>query len=141
MRLELNSGAGTLTLALAALPYVIEVLSQLSLQARFVATLPPETRATVPPHSRRPLVVFFGSLRFQLALWRFVRTDLPDDPVAVTALKHRMRASLISLPNAKSTTVASFNSRERPRASVNSACDPTPPTLRRDNDYAASVAV
>jgi hypothetical protein len=94
MRLELNNGAGALILALATLPYIIEVLSQLSLQARFVATLPADTRATLPPHPRRPFFVFLGSLRFQLALWRFVRKDLPADPVAVTALKHRMRASL-----------------------------------------------
>jgi hypothetical protein len=85
---------GTLTAALAFLPWVVEVAYQVRLQARFLEALPPETRATLPPHPRRPLLAFLGSTRFQLAVWRSFRRDVPGDPEPVLALKARMRASL-----------------------------------------------
>ena len=83
-----------LVIAVAVTPYVIEVLSQLKLQARFMAALPEETRAKLPPHPRSPWLVGAGSVRFYLALWRYLRRDLDDDPPVVVDLKRRIRASL-----------------------------------------------
>src|SRR3954470_8950627 len=85
---------GMLIIAVAVAPYAIEVLSQLKLQARFMAALPEETRARLPPHPRSPWLVGAGSIRFQLALWRYVRRDLPTDTPEVVTLKQRIRASL-----------------------------------------------
>jgi hypothetical protein len=85
---------GMLVIAVAVTPYVIEVLSQLKLQARFMAALPEETRAKLPPHPRSPWLVGAGSVRFYLALWRYLRRDLDSDPPAIVALKRRIRASL-----------------------------------------------
>jgi hypothetical protein len=85
---------GTLIVGAAFLPWAVEVLHQLRLQARFLAALPPLTRAALPRHPRRPWLAFLGSPRFQLALWRCFRRDLGDDPPGVLALKRRMRATL-----------------------------------------------
>jgi hypothetical protein len=85
---------GMLVIAVAIAPYVIEVLSQLKLQARFMAALPEEARAKLPPHPRSPWLVGAGSLRFQLALWRYVRRDLDADPPVIVELKREIRASL-----------------------------------------------
>lgn len=86
---------GTLVLAAAFLPYAAEVFWQVRLQARFVAALPAPVRDALPPHPRRPLLAAFSSARFQLALWRYARHDLPQDPPPVLALKHRVRTSLL----------------------------------------------
>ena len=83
-----------LVIAVAVTPYVIEVLSQLKLQARFMAALPEETRAKLPPHPRSPWLVGAGSVRFYLALWRYLRRDLASDPPVIVELKRRIRASL-----------------------------------------------
>lgn len=86
---------GFLVLAVAALPYVVEILGQLPLLTRVMSALPAEVRAELPPHPRRPRLAVFGSARFFLALFRYaLRTDTrdPDDAIA---LKRRMRASAI----------------------------------------------
>lgn len=85
---------GGLLLAVSFIPWVVEVCWQLRLQALFVAALPPEVRAALPRHPRRPWLAFLGSPRFQLAFWRYARRELPGDPDPVIALKRRMRASL-----------------------------------------------
>jgi hypothetical protein len=86
--------AGMLLLAVAFLPCATEVFHQLRLQARFLAALPRPDREALPRHPRRPSLAFLGSTRFQLALWRAFRRDLPGDLPAVAAIKRRMRASL-----------------------------------------------
>lgn len=86
--------AGTLILFVAFLPWVVEVVLQLRLQARFLAALSEAKRAALPPHPRRPWLAFLGSPRFAWAIWRAFRRDHPDDPDAVLALKRRMRSSL-----------------------------------------------
>jgi hypothetical protein len=85
---------GSLIVGLAFLPWAVEVLFQVKLQARFLAALPPATRAALPPHPRRPWLAFLSSARFHLALWRYARRDLPEDPDDVLALKRQVRASL-----------------------------------------------
>jgi hypothetical protein len=85
---------GTLILGVIFMPYVVEVLLQARLQARFLAVLPESTRARLPPHPRRPWLACIGSTRFFFALWRCIRRDLPDDPDPVLALKRKMRASV-----------------------------------------------
>ena len=85
---------GTLLVAAAALPYAVEILRQVPLQARFLAILPPETRRSLPPHPRHPWLAPFGSVRFFLALFRYVLRNTPDDPIEVAALKRKMRASI-----------------------------------------------
>jgi hypothetical protein len=85
---------GMLVVAVAVTPYVIEVLSQLKLQARFMAALPDEARAKLPPHPRSPWLVGAGSIRFYLALWRLVRRDVDGDAPLILELKRRIRASL-----------------------------------------------
>jgi len=78
----------------ALLPWAAEILYQVKLQARFLVALPPATRAALPAHPREPWLAFLGSWRFHLALWRYARRDLPEDPTDVTALKQKVRASL-----------------------------------------------
>lgn len=85
---------GNLVLGAAFAPYVVEVILQVRLQARFLAALPEATRAALPPHPRRPWLAAVGSVRFFLALWRCFRRDYPDDPAPITVLKRKMRASL-----------------------------------------------
>jgi hypothetical protein len=85
---------GMLIIAAAITPYAIEVLSQLKLQADFMAALPEETRAKLPPHPRSRWLVGAGSLRFQLALWRYVRRDVDTDTPAILDYKRRIRASI-----------------------------------------------
>jgi len=78
----------------AAIPYVVEVLRQVPLQARIMAAMPPATRAALPPHPRRPWLTVFGSLRFFLALFRWALRDTPDEPPQILILKRRMRWSV-----------------------------------------------
>ncbi|HVX98018.1 MAG TPA: hypothetical protein VHK47_24105 [Polyangia bacterium] len=85
---------GNLIAGLGFLPWVVEIAYQVRLQARFLEALPPEKRAALPRHPRRPVLAFLGSTRFQLAVWRSFRRDAPDDPAPVLELKARMRASL-----------------------------------------------
>jgi hypothetical protein len=84
---------GSLILAAAAVPYVVEILSQVPLQARVIATLPPEVRAALPPHPRRPWLTMFGSTRFFLALFRWALRTAADESPEIAALKRRMRWS------------------------------------------------
>jgi len=86
---------GMLLVAATALPYAIEILRQVPLQARFLAILPPDARAALPPHPRHPWLAPFGSVRFFLALFRYVLRNTPEDPIAVAALKRKMRASML----------------------------------------------
>ncbi|HXU64496.1 MAG TPA: hypothetical protein VN962_22510 [Polyangia bacterium] len=86
---------GSLIALVAALPYVIEVLSQVALLARVMEALPDEVRASLPPHPRRARWAVFGSTRFFLALFRYaLRNDAADGP-ALTRLKRSMRASAL----------------------------------------------
>jgi hypothetical protein len=84
---------GTLIAGLAFLPWIVEVFFQVRLQGRFLEALPPEGHAALPRHARRPLLALFSGPRFELALWRTWRRDVPDDRPAVRALKARMRRS------------------------------------------------
>lgn len=84
---------GSLVLAAAAVPYVVEILSQVPLQARVIAALPPATRAALPPHPRRPWLTVFGGVRFFLALFWWALRFLPEDTPELAALKRRMRWS------------------------------------------------
>jgi hypothetical protein len=86
--------SGTLAVGAGFLPWMVEVAFQLRLQARFIAALPESVRAALPPHPRRPWLAFLGSLRFNLALWRYVRRDLPDDSPTITRLKRQICRSL-----------------------------------------------
>jgi hypothetical protein len=86
---------GFLVVAVAALPYVVEILGQLPLLIRVMSALPAEIRAELPPHPRRPQLAVFGSARFFLALFRYaLRTD-PRDLGDIVALKRKMRASAV----------------------------------------------
>ena len=78
----------------AAMPYVVEVLRQVPLQARVILAMPPAARAALPPHPRRPWLTVFGSVRFFLALFRWALRDAPDDPREVRMLKRAMRRSV-----------------------------------------------
>ena len=86
---------GSLVVAAAAIPYVVEVLRQVPLQARVIAAMPPATRAALPPHPRRPSLTVFASTRFFLALFRWALRDLPDEPPDIAALKRKMRMSAL----------------------------------------------
>jgi hypothetical protein len=85
---------GMLIIAVALAPYVVEVLSQVKLQADFMAALPPEARAKLPPHPRSPWLVGASSVRFFFALWRYVRRDLDADTPQLLDYKRRIRASI-----------------------------------------------
>jgi len=85
---------GAVVLVLAFIPWVVEVGWQVKWQARFLAALPSEIRTALPPHPRRPVLAFLGSLRFQLAFWRYIRHELPSDPPPVIVLKRSLMASL-----------------------------------------------
>jgi hypothetical protein len=85
---------GTLVLAPLVLLYTVEVFYQVWFQARFLEAIPPAVRATFPRHPRRALFSFFASLRFQIAVLRYARRDLPDDAPQTTHWKRRMRASM-----------------------------------------------
>jgi hypothetical protein len=80
--------------AAAALPYVVEVLRQVPLQARVLAAMPPDTRAALPPHPRHAWLAVFGSVRFFLALFRWALRDASDDSREIFALKRKMRWSI-----------------------------------------------
>jgi hypothetical protein len=85
---------GLLIIGVAFLPWIVEVFYQVGLQARFIAAMPPDARAALPAHPRRPALAFLSSARFHLAFWRYARRDLPEDPPDVAALKRQVRASL-----------------------------------------------
>jgi hypothetical protein len=86
---------GTLVLAPLVLLYTIEVFYQVWLQARFLEAIPQDVRARFPRHPRRALFSFFASLRFQIAVLRYARLNLPDDTPLTTYWKRRMRASML----------------------------------------------
>jgi hypothetical protein len=79
----------------AAVPYVVEVSSQVPLLARVMAALPDDVRDSLPPHPRRPAWAMFGSTRFFLALLRWARRDQAGDGKLVARLKRKVRASLL----------------------------------------------
>jgi hypothetical protein len=84
---------GWLVAGAAAVPYTVEVLAQVPLLTRVMRALPPDVRAELPRHPRRPGLAVFGSTRFFLALFRYaLRRDVDDGPT-IRALKRRMRAS------------------------------------------------
>ena len=85
---------GTLLLAAVFVPYTLEVLGQVRLQARFLAALPSSTRAALSPHPRNPWLAMGASTRFFLALWRCARREGPDDSDRVRAMKREIRASV-----------------------------------------------
>jgi hypothetical protein len=85
----------TLAVTALAIPYVVEILSQLPLLTRVMAALPDDVRARLPPHPRRPGLAVFGSARFFLALFRLALRRDPADGPAVAALKQKMRASAV----------------------------------------------
>jgi hypothetical protein len=86
---------GFLVVAIAALPYVVEILSQVPLLTRVMSALPAEVRAELPPHPRRPQLAVFGSARFFLALFRYALRNDARDPGELVALKRKMRASAV----------------------------------------------
>lgn len=86
--------AGSLLLFVAVIPYVVEVLRQVPLQARFLAALPAPTRTALPPHPKNPWLTPAGSVRFFFALWRCARRDAPEDAPEIAVLKRKIRASI-----------------------------------------------
>jgi hypothetical protein len=84
---------GSLLLAAAALPYIVEVLRQIPLQVRVIAAMPRAARAALPPHPRRPWLTIFGSVRFFLVLFRWALRDAPEDSSEIVELKRKMRWS------------------------------------------------
>jgi len=87
--------AGTLIVSGLAIPYVVEILSQLPLLTRMMSALPPEVRARLPPHPARPWLAVFGSARFFIALFRYALRDGPTDSAEMIVLKKRARASAV----------------------------------------------
>jgi hypothetical protein len=85
---------GTLMLAAVFVPYTIDVLEQVRLQARFLAALPSSVRAALPPHPRNPWLAMGASTRFFVALWRCARQEGPDDSDPVRAMKREIRSSV-----------------------------------------------
>ncbi len=90
-----RSVVGTLVLAPLVVAYTVEVFYQVWLQARFLEAIPQTVRAGFPRHPRRALFSFFASLRFQIAVLRYARIDLPEDATLTTYWKRRMRASMV----------------------------------------------
>jgi len=90
-----RSSVGLFVLAPLVLLYTVEVFYQVWLQARFLEAIPAEVRAAFPRHPRRTLFSFFASLRFQFAVLRYARVNLPDDTVVTAHWKRRMRASMV----------------------------------------------
>jgi len=86
---------GTLLLAAVFVPYTIEVLWQVRLQARFLAALPSPVRAALPPHPRNPWLAMGASTRFFFALWRCARREEPDDSDQVHMMKREIRSSVL----------------------------------------------
>jgi len=86
---------GTLLLAAVFVPYTIEVVWQVRLQARFLVALPASARAALPPHPRNPWLAVGASTRFFFALWRCARHEAPDDSERVRALKREIRSSVL----------------------------------------------
>jgi hypothetical protein len=85
---------GLLIIGVSFLPWIVEVFYQVGLQARFLKAMPPDARAALPAHPKRPALAFLSSTRFHLALWRYARRDLPGDLPDVADLKRQVRASL-----------------------------------------------
>jgi len=83
----------TLIVSAVAIPYVVEVLSQVPLLTRVVEALPADVRAALPAHPRRSRYAVFGSTRFFLALFRWALRDQVADDTAVRRLKRKMRTS------------------------------------------------
>jgi hypothetical protein len=86
---------GSVIAIAAALPYVIEVLSQVPLLTRVMEALPDEVRAGLPAHPRRHGLALFGSARFFMALFRYALRDDAADGPAMARLKRKMRASAV----------------------------------------------
>lgn len=86
---------GTLLLAAVFVPYTIEVVRQVQLQARFLTALPPSVRATLPPHPRNPWLAVGASSRFFFALWRCARRESPHDSDQVRAMKREIRSGVL----------------------------------------------
>lgn len=87
--------AGLLVVIVAALPYGIEILSQVPLLTRVMSALPADVRAELPPHPRRPQLAVFGSARFFIALFRYAFRDDARDTGELVTLKRKMRASAV----------------------------------------------
>lgn len=85
---------GTSIVAVAFVPWIIEVIWQLRFQARFIAALPEAFRTKLPRHPRSPWLAFLARPRFHLALWRYARRDLPGDSDEILRMKRAFRASL-----------------------------------------------
>lgn len=85
---------GTSILGVAFIPWVVEVMWQLWFQARFIEALPESVRASLPSHPRAPWLACLASPPFHLALWRYARRDLPDDPDMILRMKRAYRSSL-----------------------------------------------
>ncbi|MEP6655474.1 MAG: hypothetical protein ABJA82_19065 [Myxococcales bacterium] len=82
-------------MTVAALPYGVEIFSQIPLLTRVMSALPAEVRAELPPHPRRPQLAVFGSARFFVALFRYALRNDARDPGELVALKRKMRASAV----------------------------------------------
>ena len=95
MWLDDRETVGTLIVAVAAIPYIVEIVGQLPLLARVMRALPKETRTALPRHPRHPWLAMFGSARFFVALFRLALRHSPADGLEVVALKRRMRASMV----------------------------------------------
>ena len=87
--------SGTVIAAVAAIPYIVEILGQLPLLARVMRALPEETRTALPRHPRHPWLAVFGSARFFVALFLLALRRAPADGPEVVVLKRRMRASML----------------------------------------------
>jgi hypothetical protein len=87
--------AGMLIVTAVAIPYVVEILSQLPLLTRLVSAMPPDARARLPRHPRSSRLVVFGSARFFIALFRYALRTEPADSAEVATLKHQSRMSAI----------------------------------------------
>jgi hypothetical protein len=57
--------------------------------------VPPGVRGSWPRHPRRRWLSFYASLRFQIAVLRYARLNLPDDTPEVAFWKRKMRASMV----------------------------------------------
>lgn len=85
---------GWTVIAVAFAPWTTEVFLQLRLQTLLLGILPPSQRAALPPHPVDPRLWALSSPRFQRALWRHERRELPSDSEQLLSLKRRLRASL-----------------------------------------------
>ena len=86
---------GLLIVTVVAVPYMVEILRQLPLLTRLIAALPPEVRARLGRHPRRPHWGVFGSTRFFLGLFRDALRGAAEDTAERRAQKGRARRSAI----------------------------------------------